>query len=399
MNNRATKVLIGCIIITSFSLGAYSCMPVYMVPLSQALNASIGQISLLFTFAGCASIVTSFLLGNLLKRIKVRLLISIAAVCQLSFFVCVYLAENVALIYAGSLLFGFSTVIAGFGVAQTLIAWWYQSGVAKRMSFLTMGMGLLTFVLSPVSATLIENVGVRSTALIQGFVNFAVILLCDFFLISEHPRNYGVTQEQSAQSASVPSAAGLSAKEAMKTPAFWLVLLAIVLMNVAFTGFSNNASAFYQTIGLSAVNASLCISICSAAKLVWAPVFGTITDRHGPAIATAICGLAVTAVFFGATLLSGFAGAVVIAVIVAGATFCGILGSAAYPRMFGTKDAGTLIGYANAGASLGAMIGAPVAGFIYDATNSYKPYLIVAGFMAALCVVLTVVGTKSKKGR
>ena len=42
------------------------------------------------------------------------------------------------------------------------------------------------------------------------------------------------------------------------------------------------------------------------------------------------------------------------------------------------------------------MIGAPIAGFIYDATSSYSTFLAVAAVMIVVGIVFTMLGTSKK---
>jgi len=100
--------------------------------------------------------------------------------------------------------------------------------------------------------------------------------------------------------------------------------------------------------------------------------------------------------FFVATFLSGFAGAIFIALLLSTLNIAGMLGPISLPRLFGAKEAGSLVGFAHAASSIGAMLGAPLAGFIYDATKSYKGFLLVAG-IAVILVIISVATSMSKK--
>jgi nitrate/nitrite transporter NarK len=74
-----------------------------------------------------------------------------------------------------------------------------------------------------------------------------------------------------------------------------------------------------------------------------------------------------------------------------------MLGAVTYPRIFGTKNAGAVIGFANASGSVGAMLGAPIAGFILDTTGSYSLFMVIASVLVGLCVIFTFTGVSLKK--
>src|SRR5690606_36026519 len=99
----------------------------------------------------------------------------------------------------------------------------------------------------------------------------------------------------------------------IKTPAFWMIILATVAIAMAMSGFTNNASALYQSIGLDPISAAYAISIYNASKLLWAPAYGFVVDRFGPGFTTAVFGLITAAIFFSSIMLSGLVGAFTIA--------------------------------------------------------------------------------------
>jgi len=402
IGKRARNVAIGSVAITMMGIGSYATVPVYLVPISQMLKVSIGQVALLFTFSSIASLSISFLLGTLLKKVKVRVLVPIAGLALALFFCSIYLANSITTIYIGSVVFGLSTVIAGYGIAQTEITWWFAKGRASIMSFLNIGVGVFGLILAPVVANAIGSFGVRNVALVQGISTGIGIILIGLFLLSEHPATYGMQPEgyeapaASAQGVPAAEVKSLTVKQMTSTSSFWFIIVAVIFCGLALTGFTNNASAFYQSIGLDAVRAALCISIYNAVKLGWAPLYGVLVDKRGPGFATILCGTIGAVTFVAGTFLTGFVGAVIIAAFIGAISFSSMLGAISFPRVFGTKEAGTLVGFSNAASSIGAMLGAPIAGFIYDATGSYRQYLLIAAALIVFCAVFTAAGTSKK---
>ena len=401
--SRAYKAAVGSILAVVLAIGSYGTVPLFLVPLSQSLGVSIGQVSLLFTFAASAGLVASLFFGTILKKLGVKRLACLTGAALATFYVFLFLAKNTVMVYIGAMIYGFSTSTGGYALAQTEITWWFSKGRAKVMSLLNIGVGLVGMVLAPVIASALEALGMRSVALIQGLLTGGLMIVNGLIFLSEHPSAYGlhplgyVPEEAPAAAAeTVQKAQKLTLKQMVTSAPFWLIFLACVLISAASTGFTNNASAFYQSIGLTAVQASFCISLYNAVKLGWSPVFGTLTDKKGPGFATLICGALCAATLFAGPMLTGYAGAITIAVMIGAISFSGMLGALCYPRVFGTKEAANLVGFASAAGSVGAMIGAPIAGFIYDATSSYSTYLAVAAGMIVVGIVFTMLGTSKK---
>ncbi|QSX09513.1 MFS transporter [Alkalibacter rhizosphaerae] len=175
-----------------------------------------------------------------------------------------------------------------------------------------------------------------------------------------------------------------------------MIVIALVLINTASTGFNNNASAFYQDKGIDAIQAAFLISLMSGVNFVVAPLYGVLMDKIGYIKATTIYGLIVAGIFFASTMLYGFVGGVIIAALMSFKTFNSMMGAITLPKLFGRKEAASLVGFTSAAQSVGAMIGAPIAGFIFDATGTYNTFMITGGVLTLLTVVLVIIGAGDK---
>ena len=402
MHPRARRLAVGCLVIVMMAMGSYSSLAVYLLPISDNLSLSIGQVSLLFTFAAIASVGTSLIVGKLLKRFPVRVLAAAGGIFLMLFFFTVFLSAHIFLIYLGAFFFGSALILSGFPMAQVLITWWFARNRGKLMSSLNIALGLFGVVMVPIIANVITIIGMQKTALFQGLVMGGSIILASIFLLSEHPDHYGLKpvgftpSSPTADGTVIEGESQLTVRDFLRFPSFWLIVIASIFVAGAGTGFMNTAAAFYTSMGLSAVAASYCISIYNASKLFWSPFYGYLSDKRGPGTATLVCGLITATIFYVSPLLSGFAGAALVAAIAACGSFGAMLGAVSYSALFGTKEAGNLIGYAHASTSLGAMVGAPIAGFLFDAHGTYTIYMLFAG-TAMLATGVLVFAATSKK--
>ena len=400
MNSKARNVAIGSIIITMLSIGSALSLPVYLVPLSEVFNVPISQVVLIFTFQATGGLISSLLFGKLLKKLKVKVLVSIAGVALALFFCSIFFTTSLMLIYIVAILYGFATVFAGFAIAQTEITWWFIKGRAKIMSYLNIGLGVFGLVLMPIIAKAIGTYGVQNVALFQGIISGGLIIVIAFTMLCEHPDTYGLQPvgygDPEVNHNNDEAESNLSIKDMLKVPAFWMIIVSIILVSTAFTGFLNNSSALFQNMGLDAMAAALCLSIFNGVQLIWVPVYGVLVDKIGPGVATAIYGIIAAATFFTSIFLTGFVGAMIIAVLISSLNASGMIGPTSFPVVFGTKEAGTLVGFANAAASVGGMIGAPIAGLVFDSMGSYNVYLVAAGIACVFTALLTLKGTSKK---
>ncbi|MDR1015444.1 MAG: MFS transporter [Coriobacteriales bacterium] len=405
MRFKANKAYFGSLIMAAFCLGSYITFSNYWNPLAAKLGVSLGQISIIISIASLTSVITALVLGALLKRIKIRLLVSIAAVIIIAFFVAISLATDIIALYIMAIPFGFATVAAGFPGAQVIMAWWFKKGLGKRMSFLAIGLALVIMTLSPTLAASIEAYSVSQVALVHGLVAGGVILLCAIFLLAEKPSEYGYEvpdekpkQVSEAEAGQIEHTADktLTVKEILRTKPFWMILIGIFVACIATTGLGNNSAPFFESLNLSPVEAGICVGALGIATLVWGPVFGVLLDKFGVSKATTMQGGLLTVVFFAAAFVAGlgFIPALIIAVMLDASAFTGNLGAVAYTKIYGQKESASLIGFASTASASAAMVGTPLAAFIFTATNSYMMFMFFSGILVAVCVVLVILATR-----
>jgi MFS family permease len=399
MTTRARNTFIGSLLMVTFSVGSYALIALYVVPLSEALNASIGEVSILFSVAGVGGLVASLFMGPLLKLLKIKKLIIVAAIASLLFYGSIFIANSLIVIYIGSFFLCVSTVFGGFGMAQTAITLWHTKNRGKLMSYLSIGVGVFGLAVSPVLARVIEIFGVKNVSIAHGII-VAVIQIISAALVSEEPEVYGEKpngyeeQSEDAASSAVSSGNSLSFKQIVSTPIFWTIIIAATILSAVASGYTSNAGAIYQSLGMSSMSAAICISICSAAMLGWSPLYGFLVDKFGPGRATLVNGVIGIISLITAVFLRGFGGGIVIAALIAAVvSFVGMLAPISLPRVFGTKETGNMIGFANAAASAGSIIGPPLAGFLYDFNGSYNVFLIIAAILVVVVIIMILSST------
>lgn len=397
--------LIGSLITCMCQQGTYAAIPVLLVPLSIAFDVTIGEITLLFTFAAAGSFAAALLLGTLLKKLSVKVIGAISGICLAVFFLLIAFADSIVVLYAGAVVYGVGTVIGGLGLGQTSITWWFVKNRATFVSFLNVAIAIVGLILAPAIAASLESFTVQQVAMVVGVVFGGLVIANALILMSDHPSKYGLKPygwelEQSNVAAAAEDSgepAGLSVGQMLKTLPFWLIMVGVCLGTGALTGFTNNASAFYQSIGLDAVTAAMGISIYSVVKLAWNPLFGICVDKKGPSFAvTLFGGIGIVTFLLAGTVLSGMPGMVVMAVLVGSVSWVGLLAPVSLPTIYGAKEAGSVVGFGQAAGSVGAMIGAPIAGFIYTGFGSYQMFMFVAAAFVAVVIAATALSMSKK---
>lgn len=284
IKKMANQTWIGGIILVGLTYGGFATISNYILPYSERTGASIAQISVSFTIIAIATTIFSLFMGNIIKRMKAKTIITISAVMLSLIHFALAFSNSLIVLYIAAFLFGTAVAFTGFGFMQTVIMWWFEPNkIASKISFLTIGLAVFSFIESPVIAQSIISNGLKMTAAIHGVVDLVGVVVVGIVLIKENPKHYGfnLAHNESANTAGDEAAkikvVPLSA--VLKTYPFWCLFLVTVFLNLTFMGYSNNASPFYQSFGLDPLQAAFCISIVSVCQVGTAPLFGYLVDK------------------------------------------------------------------------------------------------------------------------
>jgi MFS family permease len=338
-----------------------------------------------------------------------------------------------AVVRAGVLTFavgflGFSTVssIAGFYVAVTVIAigasmsgyfplsialmHFFERRRARALSLMSLGLAAGGLAL-PLLGWSIAEFGWRATCVGAA----AVILLVGWPLAStlrRHPSELGQrvdgepvappaaplprgpsfearTGESAPEACTVAAAppepvAGMSAREALRTPAFWLLALGHGLALLVVTAVNVHAiSHMKQQLGYSLPQASVIITLMTLAQGAGMLLGAAVGDRWSKTRLAALCmlahmvGLLMLAYAVHAWMLGVFA-------VLHGMAWGlrGPLMQALRADYFGVRAIGMIMGLSAVVISLGQVAGPLVAGMAYDATGHYRHGFGVLALMA-----------------
>jgi MFS family permease len=426
---RANRALIGCILLVSMNFGTFIVLSNYIGGLSVQFSATVGQIILLFSISSIGSLIANLSLAPMFRRMRIRSILLIGISCYAAFFLLMAFSTSLPLLYVAALLFGMGVAGCGFVVAQAVIMWWFVRGVGKKISYPSIAYPLVSLALSPAIAWGIQSVGFTPTLVVHGLVCVAVMLFAALALIPERPEFYGLTaydptpgtrldassagvreaiREASETGAealsnsvvnmpSVESPAGMTLKQALRTPSYWLVSIAVFLIVGVATGFGGQAVVIFETAGgVTAMAAALILSVKNLAAMAWNFAYGALADRVGGSSAGLVFGLGVMVFSSIAVFVSGTGGAIFIAASLAITQFGGMYAAMILPRMFGLKEFGSILASINVSAALGGAVVGALGGFIYDATLSYTIYFIFFAAAAAAMVVLQVMATRPR---
>ena len=361
---------------------------------------SRGTVMAAFTIFIMAGAVISPFVGRLADKHGPRQILFIGAISMaLSLFLLSRISAvwNYYLLY---LLLGVAYVLMGIIPLSILVSNWFYRlrGTMQGLAFTGIGFGGLA--LAPVVGNyLIPNIGWRSSYLVMALLLLAVMLSLILFVVRNHPYQKGL-HPYGQEAAEVPDDAasaieketGLSLKEALGTPAFWIVGFTSAIYGMGTTAGLQNQVSILTRQGFTAASAVNAIGIIGLFSAMGKFFFGFICDRIDPkyaaAITYALMASSLIIMVQASTMVHLWLYAVIQGVAQGGwAPNLAMLTL----RYFGTKHYGTVLGTIHLLFFLGTSIGPMIAGFIYDQTGSYHPILVVLAVLNLVSIPIIVI--------
>lgn len=393
---------IGTILMSVLATLPTPLLSIFAKPVTESLGQSIGSFTILFSMIALGVLVTSLLIGKILKALPIKAVTIIGGVFSASLMISMGLSHNIIVLYVTALLAGIGVACSGITVAQIILSKWFLKARATMMSLCLVGMTIGSAILNPLLASNIQKFGYAPVAFWYGLITGIIIILIAIFIVSDSPEKsglkpYGYTEnpENTAGKAAAnnahPSSNSLSFSQILNTPVFWIILAVSLLTTTAAGTFSSQKSNFFQSLGLDAISASYAISISSIGGMFFSMLFGILSDKKNPTVA-AIVGGGLAAVTYLLTFLwHGWTGAIIVAIFFVGLSgVTSIYAPTMLTKLFGTKESGLMIGFASASASCGQVIGPIVVGILFDMTQTYTLCYTIMGVVIVLAILLAI---------
>ena len=369
---------------------------VFIYPLSEDLGWSRTLIAGAASFGGLAASGVSPLVGWVIDRYGARLVLGLSvfilglATISLAWATipaAFYLAYGVGrVIFASPVQIGSSVVVSRWFIRMR--------GRATGTLFLSHSMGMISFPL--LASAVIASRGWQDAWILLGLLVWAIALLPVVLLMAERPEDVGLRPDGDRDAPTVQSGGTAAAqepawtlKEAMRTPALWILATATGSLFLVQAGVNTHLAAHLRDQGLSAVISGAGLSFnaifLGLGSISWGWIVERFPARHVMAgVAVLIAGT--TALFIvadstaEALIYSGLFGFAIGGVLVAPLV--------AYANFFGRRSLGAIRGVTEPFTSLGQAIGALASGAIFDLTDSYRiafiAFALLGGVTAAL---------------
>ena len=196
---------------------------------------------------------------------------------------------------------GVAELGSGFFISQTIVPKWFVRRRGRALGVAVMGVGLGALLFPASVSALIDTVGWRDAWLWFG-IAIGSISVALAFLVRTRPEDVGLLPDGGASADGAPGSGArlvpversLTRREAVRRPAFWLLLVSFSLVGLGITGFQTNWHPFLVESGFGPADASFGIAIYGLVSGLVRPGWGLLGERipvrylmSGTTIATA----------------------------------------------------------------------------------------------------------------
>ena len=384
------QMIVGSLMIHSFT--AY-------FPLLQAqFGWSRALLSGAFALSRAESGILGPLQGWLIDRFGPRMMVRVGMMMFGAGFILFSQVDSVLDYYVTFLVMAVGSSIAGFLTVATTVVNWFERrrGVAMGIAMSGFGIGGL---LVPAIAWSLTSVGWRPTAFFSG-VLIMIVGLPIAQLMRQRPEQYGYlpdgaspstldsnedSSEVSPELSGTPDGnaiTGFTAKEAMRTPAFWLLSVghSMALFTVGAVSL-HLIPHIVDSVGLSITTASSAVVVMTTFNILGQLSGGFLGDRFNKRLLAAVAMLVHAVALLILAYATTFVPVLIFAVL--HGTAWGVRG----PMMttiradyFGRASFATIMGFSSLIVMVGMTVGPLFAGFMADIFDGYRiGFIIIAG--------------------
>ena len=238
-------------------------------------------------------------------------------------------STHIVTFYAAILVMALGSGLAGFAAVVAAINNWFRRNRTKAFGISMLGLGLGGVIFSSLLAWSIAEFGWQNTALFSGAL-LLILGLPIARIVRYSPEPYGLLPdgdkpEDEAESSSddetrrrivPPSDEDFTWKEALQTPAFWIISVCHALALVAISATGVHQVAYMENdLGLSGARAALVVVVLSTVMMLCQPMGGFLGDRYSKKHIAALCLLGHGAAMVLLAMATGFGFLMVYAVV------------------------------------------------------------------------------------
>ena len=385
-------------IITAVGIGAYnSTNSVFVKPVCDELGLNRADFTLHRTIITLVGVCFLPLYGKLIRRIGIKPILLTSSVAIGLITIGYSFSTQLWNFYVLAVINGAFMNGVTFMTVGVLISSWFEDKKGLAMGVAYCGSGVGSAVMVPIVSGWIEQFGWQGGYRWLTIVGM-ILLLPAVLIVREYNASTGdvpyrskKTQENLSKKERQFSDNQLFLKDAMRTPTFWLLLIASLSLGICAAGPMTHSIPYLTDIGYSTNFASSVFSVFAVTLAIGKILLGILFDRFGSLAGSLIVGICCVISPLLA-LLSSFPGVPWIYAVFMGIASCGISVpvNVLLINYFGEKDFPALLSFYTMVMTLSMSLSVPMMGAIYDTWGSYVlawKILEIFALLAVACLV------------
>ena len=270
----------------------------------------------------------------------------------------------------------------GFVGHNALISYWFVRRRATAIGIASMGQGLGALVMVPLTQTLIDRVGWRSTLMLTGSLILIAVLPANALLQRRRPEDIGQLPDgvpgidpPTAKAKPVAGARDWTLRATLESFPFWCITIGHLALGTALFMINTHVVAHLVFLGYEKLVAAFIFGLIGFVRIGGTVLFGVVSDKVGRDTAYAIS-ILVTLIGLGSLILISpgsptwfvYFAAVLYSIghSAGNPTYGAVIGD-----IFSGRKLGLIFGFLEISFGLGSAFGAWIGGYLFDVTGSY----------------------------
>jgi MFS family permease len=386
-------VLAGFMIALYVSGALFFGFTAFFEPIVAEFGWSYTQVSLVVALRGLEMGIFAPLAGYLVDRYGSRKLVLAGSAIVGLGFVLLGLTRSLAMFYGAFLLLAFGAGGCTSVVLMTAVARWFKRRIGKALGVMACGYGA-GGLLIPLLVWSIDANGWRATLIFLGLLMWAMGIPLGF-VIRENPDSDadGELEPPAHKAAVHPGHIKAHSEKGFRSSfsdrSFWALNLAEALRMMVLTAVVTHVMPYLSSIGFQRGTAGLVAAALPLASIAGRFGFGWLADMYQKRLVM-MAAYAFMLAGLGAFSQAGSGWPLVVFLAFFPPGFGGtmILRGAMLREHFGVGSFGKLLGITMGTASLGGMVGPPIAGWVFDTWGVYEPLWLIFCIIMGLGILI-----------
>ncbi|MDA0797663.1 MAG: MFS transporter [Chloroflexi bacterium] len=368
---------------------------IFLKPLAEEFGWTRAEVAMAVTIGTLMAAGMGFYLGRVLDKFGPRWMMAGGfAILAGSYFGLAFVNSLVAFYIVYSIGRAMMQSATGHTLMYALVSKWFVRRRATAISAATLGGYLGGILLAPLTQGIIDNFSWRHAYVFFGVLTILMAVIPAVVLLRRIPEDLGLLpdgdagtakdSEPSSSSASEAQAAPVAAqtatserasltlRDALHTPAFYMLTLMVMVTSVAMTGITFHMVPHFTDVGISNTAAATTISLLTVGSMVSVFGWGFLADRTSAKLmlmtALVLLEIGAALVANSTTEWGAYASSAIFGVGMAGYL---VLSEVVWADFFGRKHLGSIRGVTMVFQLAGNASGSLIAAFMFDVSGSY----------------------------